>query len=86
MANPASQTINAMLVQPNKNTFPASKSWRRRCANYPPLATVGQRWKNVGRQENYWREKMIEALGIIFSFAIIILFFYAIFALYQEIL
>jgi hypothetical protein len=29
---------------------------------------------------------MIEALGIIFSFAIIILFFYAIFALYQELL
>jgi hypothetical protein len=29
---------------------------------------------------------MIEALGIVFSFAIIILFFYAIFALYQELL
>jgi len=30
--------------------------------------------------------KMIEALGVLFSFAIIILFFYAIFALYQEML
>lgn len=29
---------------------------------------------------------MTEALGIVFSFAIIILFFYAIFALYQELL
>jgi len=29
---------------------------------------------------------MIEALGVLFSFAIIILFFYAIFALYQELL
>jgi hypothetical protein len=29
---------------------------------------------------------MIESLGIVFSFAIIILFFYTIFALYQEML
>jgi hypothetical protein len=29
---------------------------------------------------------MIEALGIVFSFAIIIMFFCAIFALYQELL